>query len=157
MANDEGMNKSKAPIKFAKAEDHWPDDGRVNFGAYVLRDEPAKPKLVYDLAERRVSWKNARPHPNPLPQEREKPLPRFCLAENSWCSGRSFTNWGRAGRERILAIFSKGVAASPPLPGGEGWGEGGLPSHHCFDWAIHFDLGIGHSFVIRHSSFVISL
>jgi hypothetical protein len=67
---------------------------------------------------------NARPHPGPLPQERENHSPASCVAKSSFnSSGSRFElpihessqfDFRTTGSTRLLS----------PLPGGEGQGEG---------------------------------
>ena len=56
-------------------------------------------------------WNDARPHPDPLPREREKLFPR---AGHFLATG--FATASNCEQEMLI---------DPPSPGGEGWGEGG--------------------------------
>ena len=64
--------------------------------------------LQFDGSGKHLSHRNeggpVSPHPGPLPEEREKDVPR----------------WG----ESVRVGFAKSRSRIPPLLGGEGWGEG---------------------------------
>ena len=69
-----------------------------------------------------------RPHPNPLPQERENRPPRLAESDAAgWQRASVFDNSGRRRQQRCRKVQER--APWTPSPGGEGRGEGGHVFH----------------------------
>ena len=66
------------------------------------------------------------------PRERENHLPRSAASERAPELGSPRVNLGKPGGARDSLIVSRTVRARLPLPGGEGWGEGGRQTNPAF-------------------------
>jgi len=69
---------------------------------------------------------NIRPHPGPLPLEREKRLPLFCDAMRSDNSSFHYCEIPGGGIQPVDFRIDRTSRLLFPLPGGEGQGEGGF-------------------------------
>jgi hypothetical protein len=95
-----------------------------------MNSSPSPKRAVAELKElRRLNTverieMNDRPHPGPLPQERENRSPSLCVAKaarNSFAF--RFVETSRSDRQSDSRKTSNGQPLCP-LPGGEGQGEG---------------------------------
>ena len=67
---------------------------------------------------------HVRPHPGPLPQERESFPPVSVSTAVSWLSIRPFAVYQGEAIATATGILSSSARSLFPLPGGEGQGEG---------------------------------
>ena len=117
-------NQSPNMVQDKNVTDYKTLIGSFHGGRLIHKDALAQGECGEECARRRIfsSWlgqdgRQVRPHPGPLPQERERAdrsLPGPVVGRD----GFHLTNAaGDAG--------SRSASSAPPLPGGEGRGEGG--------------------------------